>query len=507
MPMRMPSADELHAAAARMGFVISDDEMPGFLRSIADALPGFDRLDQLPQPVLPVRYPRTDPGHRPVGAENPYNGWAWRCSIKGAETGPLAGRTVAFKDHTRVAGIPMRNSSQVFDGYIPAEDATIVTRMLDAGAEVVGKTVLGACSFDAGGISIYPGPQPLNPVTGRHLPGGSSNGSAIVVASGQVDFAFGGDQGGSIRGPAAWCGIVGLKPTFGLVPHTGILGVESTIDHTGPMARNVRDCALALQAVAGPDGLDPRQGSVAVQDYVAALEDGIDGLRVGVLREGFGLDVSQPEVDQAVEAAAESLAGLGAHVSPVSVPMHADGWAILFGAILQGSYMTLKTDGVGVGHRGHYPVDLADFLFTARRARANDYPVSTKMAAMLGDYVYGRYGHHYYAKATNLFRTLRAEFDRVLAAYDVLVMPTLPHTAPEHPSLEEGRVLDVYDSIRLMIGNIQNTGPFNATGHPALSVPCGTDGEGLPIGMQIVGRHFEDDVVLRVGLAHERSRG
>jgi amidase len=502
----MPSADDLRAAAARMGFTISDVEMPGFLRYIEETLPGFERLDQLPQPRIPVKYPRQDLGYRPTGDDNPYNGWAWRCSIPGARVGPLAGRTVAFKDHIRVAGIPMLNSSPVYEGYVPTEDATVVTRMLDAGAEVAGKAVLGACSFDAGGVSIYPGPQPLNPVTGRHLPGGSSGGSAVLVASGQVDVALGGDQGGSIRGPAMWCGIVGMKPTAGLVPHTGIAGTDNTIDYVGPMTRDVRDCALVLQAIAGRDDLDPRQYAVEVKDYVSDLEAGAARLRVGILAEGFGFDVSQPEVDQAVRTAATSFGALGAAVNEVSVPMHRDGGAILWGVILQGSYMTLKTDGVGVGFRGHYPTDLVDFLFRARQTRANDYPYGVKMAAMFADYIYSRYGHHYYAKAANLQRTLRAAYDAAFADHDILITPTGPFVAPPHPSLDPERTLDVYDTIQIMVANIQNTASFNATGHPALTVPCGVNSDGLPIGMQIIGRHFEDDTILRAAFAYEQSR-
>ena len=220
-----------------------------------------------------------------------------------------------MKDNVCVAGIPMLNGSPIMEGYVPREDATVVTRLLDAGAEVVGKTAVPAFCFDGGGLTGYPDPQPTNPHDAAYLCGSSSNGSAVVVVTGQADMALGGDQGGSIRLPASWSGCCGHKPTFGLVPYTGIFPIELTIDHVGPMARTVADCALMLEVLAGEDGLDPRQVGVEVTPYVEGLDRGPEGLRVGVLREGFELPgLSEADVDQAVRDAADRLAGAGATV-------------------------------------------------------------------------------------------------------------------------------------------------------------------------------------------------
>src|SRR3954468_19832047 len=333
MPVQPPNRHQLEWIADSFHLTLTDEEYKVFEAAAAAGLATFRRLDELPDEVLPVAYPRADAGHRPTGEENPSNGWAWRCSIPGAAEGPLAGRSVGVKDNVCVAGIPMLNGSPIMEGYVPREDSTVVTRLLDAGAEIVGKTAVPAFCFDGGGITGYPDPQPTNPHDPAYLCGSSSNGSAAVLVEGQCDMALGGDQGGSIRLPASWSGCCGHKPTHGLVPYTGIFPIELTLDHIGPMARTVADCALMLEAIAGEDGLDPRQAGVRVEPYVDGLDRGADGLRVGVLAEGFGLPgMSEADVDAAVRAAADALAGAGAQVQEVSVPMHRDGLAI-WGAI------------------------------------------------------------------------------------------------------------------------------------------------------------------------------
>jgi amidase len=265
MPVNTPSVSELHRIACSYGFDLSDFELEEFRALGASTLRSYARLDQMQAPKLQVKYPR-DTGWDPSGGENPYGGWAWRCSIKGAAQGPLSSRTVALKDNICVAAIPMRNGSNVLDGFVPDEDATVVTRILDAGGEIAGKAVCENFCFSGGSHTSDSGPV-RNPIDPAFSTGGSSSGSAALVASGAVDMALGGDQGGSIRIPASWCGIVGLKPTHGLVPYTGIFPIEGTLDHTGPMARTVADAALLLEAIAGEDGLDPRQMRVQTARY------------------------------------------------------------------------------------------------------------------------------------------------------------------------------------------------------------------------------------------------
>src|ERR1044071_6998163 len=228
-----------------------------------DQLSQLDAFAQarIEEPRPPMLSPGRKPGYRPAPDEDPLNAWTWKCRIDGAGEGALQAKTVSFKDHIAIAGMPMSFGSFALEGFVPDFDATVVTRVLGAAGTIIGKNVMNGLSggFGTGGaIGDYG--RPLNPHNREHVTGGSSSGSGAAVAAGEVDISFGGDQGGSIRIPAAFCGIVGLKPTFGLVSHFGIgFGSDQSIDYTGPMARTVTDAAAALQATAGPDGYDPRQ--------------------------------------------------------------------------------------------------------------------------------------------------------------------------------------------------------------------------------------------------------
>lgn len=506
MPVEPPTPSDLARVAAEYGFELTAEQAAEYAELAGPTLEAFARLDELAAPTLPVRYPRT-PGYRPRPEDNPHGGWAWRCAVRGADEGPLVGKRVGIKDNTCVAGVPMLNGSPIMEGYVPREDATVITRLLDAGAEIVGKTAVPAFCFDGGGLTGYPEPQPTNPYDSAYLCGSSSNGSAVVVMTGQADLALGGDQGGSIRMPASWSGCCGIKATHGLVPYTGIFPIERTLDHTGPMARTVADCALMLQVLAGPDGLDPRQVDVRTDDYTAAIGQadgqGLGGLRIGVLREGFGISgASEPDVDEAVRAAAETLARNGARVDEVSVPMHADGLAIWNAIAIEGATdLMVRGNAFGTNASGHYTVDLVDFYSRARRTRAGDYSPTVKITVLLGAYLAQRYGHHYYAKAQNLARELRARYAEALEDFDVLVMPTTAMKAMPRPP---ERTLAA--TLASALGNLHNTAPFDVTGNPAMSVPCGVS-EGRPVGLMIVGRHWDERTVLRVSHAYERLRG
>jgi amidase len=502
MPVQPPTRQQLEWIADALHMQLTEDELDVFEAAIEGSVEVFRRLDELPDERLPVKYPREDLGYRPVGEDNPSNGWAWKCSIRGAAEGPLAGRTVAVKDNVCVAGIPMLNGSPIMEGYVPREDATVVTRLLDAGAHIIGKAAVPAFCFDGGGLTGYPDPQPVNPHNPAYLAGSSSNGSAVAVVTGEADLALGGDQGGSIRLPSSWSGCCGHKPTHGLVPYTGIFPIELTLDHIGPMARTVADCALMLDAIAGVDeDRDPRQTGVVVQEYTSALEVGAAGLRVGVLSEGFGIpDASEPDVDAAVRAAAEVLAGAGASVEDVSIPLHRDGLAIWNAIATEGATdLMVRGDAFGTNHKGHYTTDLVDFYGRARRARGADYSVTVKLTALLGTYLSEDYNHHYYAKARNLGRRLNAEYAAALERFDVLLLPTTAMKAREIPV--GGGIPEV---LAAALGNLHNTSPFDVTGNPALSVPCGSS-DGLPIGAMFVGRHFDDATVLRAGHAYQAA--
>jgi amidase len=504
VPVQPPSSSELQRIATSYGMDLDGAELAYITELAAGMVGGYRRLDELDAPPRPVTHPRVDTGHRPVGDENPCNGWAWKCSIPGSSEGPLAGVRVGVKDNICVAGIPLLNGSDMMEGFVPREDATVVTRLLDAGAEVVGKTAVPAYCFDGGHVTGYPFPEPVNPHDPSRLPGSSSSGSAVVVATGQADMALGGDQGGSIRMPASWSGIVGHKPTWGLVPYTGAFPIELTLDHLGPMARSVRDCARMLEVIAGDDGLDPRWSGGTVEAYVAALDQGAEGLRVGIVGEGFGWPgASEADVDEAVRAAAASFEGLGATVQDVSIPLHRDGLAIWNAIATEGATeLMVAGDSMGTNWKGHYTTDLLDFYGRARRARANDYSATVKLVMLVGTYVSQRYNHHYYAKGQNLGRVLRAAYDEALTQCDVLVMPTTAMKAMKHP----GADATFPEIIAAALANLHNTAAFDVTGHPALSVPAGMS-DGLPVGMMLIGRHHDDATVLRAGHAFEQARG
>ena len=287
MAVRRPTLDQLRSVAEDLGMHMGEEELKSYDALMQGNYAAYDIIDAMPDYVPAVTYPRT-PGYRPEGEENKYNAWYVKTTVKGAASGKLAGKTVALKDNVCLAGVPMMNGASTLEGYVPDVDATIVTRILDAGGTILGKTHCEYFCFSGGSHTNATGPV-HNPHKMGYSAGGSSSGSGVVVALGEADMAIGGDQGGSIRIPSSFCGIYGMKGTHGLVPYTGVMPIEITLDHTGPMTRNVRDNALLLEVLAGADGLDPRQIAPKVANYTEALGGGVKGLRIGIVKEGFGL--------------------------------------------------------------------------------------------------------------------------------------------------------------------------------------------------------------------------
>ncbi|GAB4229430.1 MAG: amidase [Elainellaceae cyanobacterium] len=499
MGVKLPTIDELARIAKEFYLDLSEADLASFQGLMQGTLSSYDRIEQLTEPTLSVKYPRS-PGYRPQPEDNPFNAWYWKTSIQGAASGKLQGKTIAIKDNVCVAGVPMMNGAAVLEGYVPEVDATIVTRILDEGGEIVGKAVCENLCFSGSSFTSATGPV-RNPYDETRTTGGSSSGSGALVAGGVVDMAIGGDQGGSIRIPAAWCGIVGLKPTYGLVPYTGVFPIELTLDHTGPMTRTVADTALMLEVIAGPDGLDPRQYDVQVADsYTAALTGEVNGLKIGILTEGFGWAVSEPDVDELVKAAAYRLEKLGAEVGEVSVPMHKDGVHVWTPIATEGAAMLMvKGNGMGTNWKGHYTTSLLDVYARGRQTRADDLSETTKLVMLTGQYMQDKYHGRYYAKAQNIARSLRSAYNKALREYDVLVMPTLPMKATKIPPAAAPRA----DYIARALEMLPNTAPFDVTGHPAITVNAGMS-EGLPVGMMIVGRYWDEPTVLRVAHAFEQ---
>jgi amidase len=486
---------EVESIASELGLHFDAADAAFFQKLLAPFAATPSLLDALPDELPPVRFPRT-PGVRPPPDENLLGAWYVKTRIEGAAKGPLAGRTLALKDNVLVAGVPMMNGTTLLEGYLPPVDATVVTRILEAGGTITGKAVCESWCFSGGSHTSDTGPV-RNPHDPSRSAGGSSSGSAALVAAGEVDMAIGCDQGGSIRVPASFCGVVGMKPTHGLVPYTGILSLEPTIDHVGPITRNVADNALLLQAIAGPDGFDPRQAAARGDDYKAALGRGAEGLRIGVLREGFGHPSAEPDVDACVRRAAERFARLGAKVEEVSVPMHPMAAALLFPIQQSGAFLLFRADGCALGQRDLFVPSLADRL-RGWRERADSLPDTVKFLLLGTELLRRRHGFRYYAKAMNLLRRVRAAYDEVLSRVDLLLLPTTPMKAPLLPPPGAPREA----SIEAAFAPPVNTMVFDYTQHPALSLPCG-DSEGLPIGMMLVGRCWEEGTLYRAAHAFE----
>ncbi len=484
--------------AARHHMHLSDEEVADFAAVIERTLAGYERLDQLSAPTPKVEFTDRDSGYRPDAAEDPLNAFVTKCTVEGADDGPLVGYEVGLKDNVALAGVEMTCGSKLFEGYVPRTDATIVTRLLGAGATITGKLNMEDMAFSGSGELSATGPV-LNPRSDEHVAGGSSSGSIAAVVAGEVDVAIGGDQGGSIRIPAAWSGGVGHKPTHGLVPYTGVVGLGHSFDHVGPMARTVEDCARVLDVIAGHDPLDPRQGRVEIDAYEDALDADPGEVTVGVVSEGFGLEESEPGVDAAVRDAIDAFEAEGATVEEVSIPMHADGLPIWNAVVIEETTALVRDEGVGRYGTGYYDTQFAEAFGRARRAQADDYLTTLKLTLILGEYLSDRYRGRYYAKAQNLRRELAARYDDALSGVDVLAMPTTPQTA--HEVRED---LTRVEAIERALNMLANTAPFDVTGHPAVSVPAGTS-DGLPVGLMFVGGRFEDADVLRAGDAFERS--
>ncbi|MGY4505816.1 Asp-tRNA(Asn)/Glu-tRNA(Gln) amidotransferase A subunit family amidase [Bradyrhizobium sp. GM24.11] len=380
MAVRRPNPERLRAVAESLSFRLSDDDLRFFLKSMEGALDGYDTVDALPDYLPKVKYPRA-PGYRPSDKENPFNAWYVKAEIRGATEGKLAGKTVAIKDNVAIAGVQMMNGASTLEGYMPDVDATVVGRLLDAGATILGKAQCEYFCLSGGSHTSAQG-SVRNPYNPEHSSAGSSSGCAALIANGDVDLAIGGDQGGSIRTPASYCGIVGMKPTWGLVPYTGAMPIELTIDHLGPMSRTVEDNARMLEVIAGFDGLDPRQSALAKADrYTDALGKNCNGLKIGVLKEGFEHDNSEADVDASVKDAADKFRKLGATVEDVSVPMHRLGPAIWVVVAFEGAtQQMMKDNGPWVQLEGTLPDEFGRCTLrlevasgrTARHREAND---------------------------------------------------------------------------------------------------------------------------------------
>ena len=416
--------------------------------------------------------------------------------VRDGESLPLAGLPVAVKDVLCTRGVSTTCGSRILEGFAPPYDATAVERLRGAGAVVVGKTNLD--EFAMGSSSENSAFRPVrNPWDLGRVPGGSSGGSAAAVAARMSPVALGTDTGGSVRQPAALCGIVGLKPTYGRVSRFGLIAFASSFDQVGPMGRTVRDCALLLRVLAGPDPRDMTCSRQPVPDYEGGLEAGLDGVRIGIPREYFGPGL-EPEIRRSVEATLQRLPDLGAHVEEVSLP-HTDLAipAYYLVANAEASSNLARYDGVRYGARAGGAADLERLY---RDTRGRGFGAEVKRRIMLGTFALSAgYYDAYYQKAMKVRRLIRRDFEEAFRSVDLLACPTSPVTA--FPLGERTE-----DPLSMYLTDIY-TATANLAGTPALSLPCGLDGQGLPIGLQLIGPPFGEDRLLQVAHRLEAEIG
>jgi len=432
---------------------------------------------------------------------------------------PLAGVPVAIKDVLVTRGVRTTAGSKILENFIPPYDCTAVARMEAAGAVVLGK--LNCDEFAMGSSTENSAYHPVrNPRDKSRVPGGSSGGSAAAVAAGMAVAALGSDTGGSIRQPASFCGVVGLKPTYGRVSRYGLIAFASSLDHIGPFAKTVKEVVLVLRTIAGRDPMDSTSAEVPVPDYVAELEKPLGegpsscgagilarersaradnsgrAIRVGVAKEYFGEGLD-PEVRAAVEAAIQKLAELGCEIVPVSLP-HTE-YAIptyYIVATAEASSNLARYDGVRYGFRAPRARTLSDMY---RLSRDGGFGIEVKRRIMLGTYALSAgYYDAYYLKAQKVRTLLTQDFDEAFKKVDVIAAPTSPT-----PAFKLGEKVD--DPLAMYLADIY-TVTANLAGIPGISVPCGENHEKLPIGLQLFGRHFDEATLLRVAAAYEAAR-
>ena len=405
---------------------------------------------------------------------------------------PLAGVPVAIKDVMVTRGVRTTAGSRILDNFVPPYDSTAVARLEQAGAVLLGK--LNCDEFAMGSSNENSAYHPVrNPRDTSRVPGGSSGGAASAVAAGMAVATLGSDTGGSIRQPASFCGVVGMMPTYGRVSRYGLIAFASSLDHIGPLTHSVKDAALVLRTIAGRDPMDSTSADVPVPDYVAELEKPIKGLRVGVAKEYFG-DGLNPEVRGAVEAAIDRLRDLGCEIVKVSLP-HTE-YAIptyYIVATAEASANLARFDGVRYGYRSKKTRSLSEMY---QRTRDEAFGTEVKRRIMLGTYALSAgYYDAYYLKAQKVRALLTRDFDEAFKKVDVIATPTSPTAA-----FRLGE--KVNDPLAMYLADIY-TVTADLAGIPGISVPCGQTKENLPIGLQILGKHFDEETVLRVAHAYE----
>lgn len=419
------------------------------------------------------------------------------------QRGSLAGKRIAVKDNIAIANVPMQLGTSLLDGFKPKEDATVVTRLVNAGANLTGKAVSENLFCAGSSFTAATGPV-MNPRLPGYSAGGSSSGSAALVASHEVEAALGCDQTGSIRIPAAWCGIIGFKPSRGIIPYTGIVSVDPMLDCVGPLANDMGTLLAVLDVISGKDFLDSRQGTDIHEHYSfrADISNNISGKKIGVVVQGFQIKgISEKQVDYVVKENIDQFKRMGVQVENISIPEFDLGRTLADVINTISTYRILvKQGGVNAGYGNYYPVDVAEEI--SQKIKSNNF---SQLAPIVQAIIYTamfvcQQKKNYYARAQNLLQKLKKAFSAIFAEYDILALPTVPYTATKLPS--KNATLD--DQITASMGMDLNTGIFNVLGFPAISIPCKLGKTAKPVGMMLVGNFLNDQCVLNFASQYEK---
>ncbi len=414
----------------------------------------------------------------------------------GKLSGPLAGVPAGIKDNLCTGGMRTTCASRILENFVPCYTAEAVERLEQAGAVLIGKTNMDEFAMGSTSETSAFGPV-KNPWNPAHVPGGSSGGSAAAVAAGECFMALGSDTGGSVRQPASFCGVVGMKPTYGTVSRYGLIAYASSLDQVGTLCRDVTDTAALLEVIASHDTKDSTSIPRRDTDFTASLQDDVAGMKIGIPRDYF-TDGLAPEVRRHVLAAAQALREQGADVEEFDLSLVEYAVPAYYTiASAEASSNLERFDGIKYGYRAGDCQELHEMY---KKTRSEGFGEEVKRRIMLGSFVLSSgYYDAYYLKALRVKALIRQAFDAAFAKYDVILGPVAPTTAP---LLGES----LQDPIRMYLGDIY-TIAVNLAGLPAISLPCGLDGEGLPVGLQLIGDCFEEKKLLRTAFTYEKARG
>ena len=484
--VRRVSEDDVRELAAWLDVDFAAGEAADASERLNNLFDVYANLEDVPRPAdrsaAPERVGQSP--YRPGPVEDTYNAWLQRFELSREASGDLDGLSIAVKDNVCVRGVEMTVGSRAFEGFVPGSHARVVDRLLEAGATIPGKTNMDELAFAPTGDTSAFGPT-RNPVDTDHVPGGSSCGSAAAVADGEVDLALGSDTGGSVRIPASYCGIVGIKPTYGLVPAHGVVGLAASLDHVGVLSPDVESAVRGLDVIA-----DPPPGS---DEPVATVDElGTDpaDVTIGVAERFFETHVSEA-VERAVRDGLDGFADRGATVKTVEIPALAHSRPAWWGIAPAEFAAMYLTAGAPLWRHGAVEPSLVAALGNVRGAPSRVFGQNVKEMLALGAALLRMERSHHYVRGQNLRERLKRDVDDALADVDVLAAPTTPTTALEVGEFERGVTPPVNWDCH----------PTNLTGHPAISVPAGT-GEDMPVGMQFVGRWYDEQTVFDVAEAY-----